>query len=724
MGEVPGDYDSGPDENEDLGSERPQLPVLLKRAEHAEPDVRAEAVPELPEEMDPEPQPETEEENFKDLAPESTKNTHPHQNPSGTPEEESPKESEIDISSKTKTGIPEEVTLETSGGMVEEFFKDLEVPMDEKQEEPDLGPPEEATPDVTEDVFIESAKEIDLELPKAAESEVPRATINETGLESVEETEPGVPEELLREQTEESSLEPPEQTKPDFPSEKPRKSIEEAVLQPQGVTTPEFAEQTERESPEEERTEPSEQTILEFAEEKARKSTEEAGLQSPEDTKPGGSGETRRKPSEEEGTEQTEQEFPDQKLSKYAEETGAKPTEGKVPEPLEETKSGFPEEESRKPIEEIGLELSGENKSEIQEEIQRKSAVEKVLEPPEDTEPTVQEDKQRISAKTTGLAPPQKSKSEDTLRESAEEKGLGPPEQTAPELAKDEPKTRSRSTEDTGQVPPQKTQPEVQEKTRAGPTKDQDLPDRDLESPDEAKSLHREETYKEFAKEDRSEPIKLKRFVEKDKLQDSDYETLLVKETKQVVKDSVLESPEVGDVSPENADYMFSEESSELYDISYELYPSEFQRDLRNSLKLNKLVCEEEERQPKERIELQFECLKWGPEKVAEWISELGFPQYKECFTTNFINGRKLIHVNCSNLPQMGITDFEDMKVISRHTRELLGIEEPLFNRSISLPYRDNIGLFLERKGHTGVKSDSLTLSEFVETAGLQDYEP
>ena len=36
---------------------------------------------------------------------------------------------------------------------------------------------------------------------------------------------------------------------------------------------------------------------------------------------------------------------------------------------------------------------------------------------------------------------------------------------------------------------------------------------------------------------------------------------------------------------------------------------------------------------------------------------------WQECFTTNFISGRKLIHVNCSNLPQMGITDFEDMKV-------------------------------------------------------------
>ncbi|XP_027700711.1 sterile alpha motif domain-containing protein 15 [Vombatus ursinus] len=121
-----------------------------------------------------------------------------------------------------------------------------------------------------------------------------------------------------------------------------------------------------------------------------------------------------------------------------------------------------------------------------------------------------------------------------------------------------------------------------------------------------------------------------------------------------------------------------------------------------------------------ENIETQPFYLTWSPEDVAEWISQLGFPQYKECFTTNFISGRKLIHVNCSNLPQMGITDFEDMKVISRHTRELLGIEEPLFSRSISLPYRDNMGLFLERKAHSGVKSDVLMLSQFVKEAGLE----
>lgn len=32
--------------------------------------------------------------------------------------------------------------------------------------------------------------------------------------------------------------------------------------------------------------------------------------------------------------------------------------------------------------------------------------------------------------------------------------------------------------------------------------------------------------------------------------------------------------------------------------------------------------------------------------------------------------------------------------------------------------------MFLEQKGHSGVNSNSLTLSEFVKAAGLQEYEP
>ncbi|NWI67415.1 SAM15 protein, partial [Todus mexicanus] len=59
---------------------------------------------------------------------------------------------------------------------------------------------------------------------------------------------------------------------------------------------------------------------------------------------------------------------------------------------------------------------------------------------------------------------------------------------------------------------------------------------------------------------------------------------------------------------------------------------------------------------------------------------------------------------------------------VSRHVRELLGIEEPLFSRSIALPYRDNWGLFLERKARSGKQADALTFSQFVHEAGLEPY--
>uniref|UniRef100_A0A452HLR2 Uncharacterized protein n=1 Tax=Gopherus agassizii TaxID=38772 RepID=A0A452HLR2_9SAUR len=59
---------------------------------------------------------------------------------------------------------------------------------------------------------------------------------------------------------------------------------------------------------------------------------------------------------------------------------------------------------------------------------------------------------------------------------------------------------------------------------------------------------------------------------------------------------------------------------------------------------------------------------------------------------------------------------------ISWHVRELLGVEEPLWSRSIALRYRDNLGLFLEHKAPTGAKADALTFSQFVQEAGLEPY--
>ncbi|KAK2527649.1 hypothetical protein Q9966_010224 [Columba livia] len=108
--------------------------------------------------------------------------------------------------------------------------------------------------------------------------------------------------------------------------------------------------------------------------------------------------------------------------------------------------------------------------------------------------------------------------------------------------------------------------------------------------------------------------------------------------------------------------------------------------------------------------------------QLSDHTPDSRWPFHRECFRANGITGRRLIHANCSNLPAMGVTDFGHMQEISRHIRELLVIEEPLFNRSIALPYRDNMGLFLERKSPSGKQADALTFSEFVQEAGLQPY--
>lgn len=98
----------------------------------------------------------------------------------------------------------------------------------------------------------------------------------------------------------------------------------------------------------------------------------------------------------------------------------------------------------------------------------------------------------------------------------------------------------------------------------------------------------------------------------------------------------------------------------------------------------------------------------YGPSNT---ISEVGSD--RACFKDNLINGRKLITVDASSLPRMGITDFEHIKVIAKKVRELLGIEEPYWNRSISLLHRESLGLFLEKKSNTGVEADMLTFEDY-----------
>lgn len=106
-------------------------------------------------------------------------------------------------------------------------------------------------------------------------------------------------------------------------------------------------------------------------------------------------------------------------------------------------------------------------------------------------------------------------------------------------------------------------------------------------------------------------------------------------------------------------------------------------------------------------------CLQWSVEDVAEWIISLGFPQYKDCFVDNVINGRKLITIDASTLPNIGITDFEHMKIIAKKIRHITYLEEPDWNRSIGLQHRERLGLFLEKRTHTGCEGDGVTYNDY-----------
>ncbi|XP_015349840.1 sterile alpha motif domain-containing protein 15 isoform X1 [Marmota marmota marmota] len=706
MEKVPEDYDSSPDENEKSEPERPEL---RKLSENAEPDTKTEAGYELSPENDQVPQPlETEKEEESEIA----KNVQPK--PTWTSEEEIPKEIEVEPSSQTDLGIPQVLKSESLGEMGDELYKDLEAP--------DLEPQEEAKSDVTEDVLTESASETDIQLPAETKSEVPGTTINMTGLELLKESEQEVPEESLREQKKETDLEPPEQSKLDFSNEKPKKSVEETDLQPTKMTKPEIPEETQRKS--------TEQSKPEFPDQKSRKSTEKADLKPPEETKLEVPEEMQQMSTEEkvpERLDEVKSELPEEELRKTINETNLKPSEKTTSQVPKETKRKSTEEKIPETAEETGLVLQHEVKPNVQEETQKQSIREKVLELSKNTKPTDHKEKRRKSSKNIGLAPSEKSESWETPRESTEEKGLEPPEQSKSKFPKKEPR---KSIEETGQMPPKKTKPKVQDKTQMEPTEEENL-----KLPDEIKPR---EKHSELFKEEEPAPIKSKYAMDKDQLEYPKFQTIKVsvEETDTTFKkDYASRRLTQSEMESTSTNYEYPSKLPKLLHLVDILDLPETQTGLRKAFSEKKITDSGQElketapkdktSQPKEKeTALQFEYLKWSPENVAEWISQLGFPQYKECFTTNFISGRKLIHVNCSNLPQMGITDFEDMKVISQHTRELLGIEEPLFSRSIRLPHRDNIGLFLEQKGHTGVKSDSLTFSEFVKTRRLCDYDP
>eukprot|EP00043_Microstomoeca_roanoka_P016817 m.173546 g.173546 ORF g.173546 m.173546 type:complete len:84 (-) comp16532_c1_seq1:349-600(-) len=73
-----------------------------------------------------------------------------------------------------------------------------------------------------------------------------------------------------------------------------------------------------------------------------------------------------------------------------------------------------------------------------------------------------------------------------------------------------------------------------------------------------------------------------------------------------------------------------------------------------------------------------------SPAQVGDWISSLGYPQYRYCFESNYINGEKLKYIDASRLPRLGITDFTHIKSIAKSIRDLYGLAVPNAKQSIA----------------------------------------
>ncbi|CAF0749483.1 unnamed protein product [Adineta ricciae] len=118
------------------------------------------------------------------------------------------------------------------------------------------------------------------------------------------------------------------------------------------------------------------------------------------------------------------------------------------------------------------------------------------------------------------------------------------------------------------------------------------------------------------------------------------------------------------------------------------------------------------------------EAVYWSCDQVADYIEMLGFPQYRECFLRNKVDGRRLILCNASRLNALGITDFKHIIFVAKSIRELLHIEEPYWNRSVSLPYMESIGRYLEQRSIIGRRADELDYETFTNETRDTKFQP
>ncbi|XP_063982464.1 sterile alpha motif domain-containing protein 15 [Diachasmimorpha longicaudata] len=117
-------------------------------------------------------------------------------------------------------------------------------------------------------------------------------------------------------------------------------------------------------------------------------------------------------------------------------------------------------------------------------------------------------------------------------------------------------------------------------------------------------------------------------------------------------------------------------------------------------------------------------CWEWTLKEVSEWLErDVELPQYKLAMEVNFINGRRLCLLEAHKLLKMGIHDFGHIKTIMEAIRKLFNIEKVKFKRSISLPIKYPMTLYLEYRVPTGPIREETTPTNFFKKCSIINNE-
>jgi hypothetical protein len=68
--------------------------------------------------------------------------------------------------------------------------------------------------------------------------------------------------------------------------------------------------------------------------------------------------------------------------------------------------------------------------------------------------------------------------------------------------------------------------------------------------------------------------------------------------------------------------------------------------------------------------------------------------------------------------------DYFSLQLIARNIRELIQIEKPHWNRSITLPYTDALGRYLEQRSVMGRRADELDYVSYTNDTRDAKFQP